>query len=254
MSTEINKDDIKKITHTLYDQLVDLSDIPNNEFMRTFFNVYHVYIHIIAEEMNIDIYPQREKVITMLIKRNKIRNIYRDYSIGDSKNNFLAKWIAQHFDQFRHIEDNLDLIIIQTDIDLFSEFVTIVCKNHSTLFFKRINQVLEDNIARKDEELGDIIILFKKLIILYKKDTNFEIKNLWKFLLFVIDSHYDFSKNLSIDGFLFNNRKIFGEIKAKYSIRNAFEEKLDKMMDINDAIVQSNLVHYGVEKIIIGYL
>jgi len=68
------------------------------------------------------------------------------------------------------------------------------------------------------------------------------------------DNEEDINDKQTLISYVFLHQKQLRNIKAKYSKNNPFEELLSKATDIYDCIVESNVIHHGVDRIIMGYL
>lgn len=251
--TGIITGDIKKISYTLYNQVIEHNGIQKNGFMTAFLAHYPASFHLIAEELNQYKYPESKRVINLVLKDIAFSSS-RLYSL-EGISEFMVKWIAENFNLFTKFSDSIELIFTYTKLQLFKEFVILVCKENSTLFFTRISQLFKDCIQRKDFFHNGISIV-EKLIVISEHDVDNKVKSLWDYFLYIVEeTEYNDNEEMnSLEGIIFLNRKKLNAMKAKYIKRNAFDQILDKMIEINDTIIESNVVHYGVERIIIGYL
>ena len=168
---------------------------------------------------------------------------------------FLSLWLIDNPQSLlRELSPLISGIFSYMRFDDFKELSKRVCSNtkdckrylqnfrlffHSQLDFSNVYVDEGDNVTD----------LLDKLILLTELDEKAQYPVLWKYMQAIFELAF-----FPLEGYVFLHQKQLKQIQSKYTLHNPFDELLGKATDINDCLVESNIIHPGVNRIIIGYL
>jgi hypothetical protein len=257
--------DIKKIAFTLYNDILKSNSVKESGFI---FNLKAYYLNKtkeIVDELNQPKYTDSEKVIKLYIKY--VMNLSQSYKEAGL---FLVEWLGKNgdviFDKYDKIE-HIEEILTTSSLDLYKQFVIDICKNstHRQIYFNLLETLFNNFLNNKDNYCFfeiDKTLMIEKMLFLSEIDSKNSLSRLWKVFLKLL-TVYKEDKELeddddevqkTIEGFMFINAKRINKMKTKYMKCDPFEIMLEKINGIYDVIVEADVVHQGVDKIIMSYL
>jgi hypothetical protein len=265
--TGILTGNIQKMASHLYSLLASKQTIPDNAiaFLMQYNNFCLNKTEQIAYELTQAHYLNGEQVLDMLMNYiiDKIGYSGRGNILDIGP--FFFTWLAGHPERLLKTRSYIDIVPIIftiTSVADFKKFVTTICSNNPTTR----KSCLQRFAAYIEEQLNDLYFgesiasILDKIIVLTSLDMEGKFPIFWKYMQAVFEyvGELDFDEEDEdiplLYGYVFANQKQIRNIKAKYDKRDPFEELLSYACDIRDIIVESNIVHPGVDSIIISYL
>ena len=258
--TGIIKGDVKKIAAHLYSHIVKHGKFVEDGFTTAFKAHYLETFHEIAEELEKPTYSEGKRVIEIVMKEI-LRGVRYDRFYYRSKNQiFTVQWLAANPDILFNLHtyiNQIQIIFFNIDIDLFTQFVQTICKNstYAKIFMNVVSGILSDWI-KEQYDFVDRVDFIEKTLVIIDQDKENKLTLAWDFILMVIgqETFEDDEETLSVEGFVFMNSKRLNKAKAKYFKQNAFDQMLERVGEIHDIIIDTGIVHVGVDRIIMGYL
>jgi hypothetical protein len=273
--------DVKKLASHLHSLLAGKHYVNENAvgFLMQYNNYCLNKTKEIHDELNNEAkYPQGKQVFNVLMN-----DIIDKLSFGggskykvDQLGSFLFEWLTKNPEKICKRDSFLIPIVFdQMCVDDFKKLSNKIsinptdCKQYLGNFAFYLKEELDDYYSNllSSENNGDIL---SKLACLAELDLHASHPIFWKcmqaiFELYVDDNEEedeieedhedeDVNDKKTLTSYVFLNQKQLRNIKAKYSKNNPFEELLSKATDIYDCIVESNVIHHGVDRIIMEYL
>ena len=252
---------VQKIASHLYTLVLTHDKLIECSFTTTLKAHYLETFYEIANELEKPIYHEGKRVITIVMKYFLSDVSYHLLYRKPESQDFLVRWFMSNLDLlfFSHNSYKfIKLLFLHSSLVLFTTFVTSMCANitYSNKFFNILGSIFQDWIKEQMDFIDRVSFLEKTLIII-EQDYENKLKVAWDFIVMIIGQEpfeEEEEQPLSVEGFVFLNSKRLNRAKAKYLQQNAYDEMLQRVGEIHDIIKELDIVHQGVDNILMGYL
>ena len=147
----------------------------------------------------------------------------------------------------------MKILLFELDVETWTALCESACKEYKKRFLFWVDHAIG---MVKDTSFYHRMELIQKMIAVSNVDTEATCKHVWSFVLSLLDK----PKLVEIDeipetmeGFVYLHKDQLMQLKEKYT-RTVLDELIERSTKMHEGIVESNIVHKGVDRVIMKFL